>query len=75
MVEITGSLVQQREEDGDLVTVFRIPAFSASLARRRAMQNARFKDYASPEVEQTENAGKGDLPGQKIFLVSVRSNR
>lgn len=75
MVEIFGRIEEQRVENGQQYTDFIIPAFSKRLAKQRAMQNARLKDYTSPEVDETENIGSGSIPGQTIYQVTVVSDR
>lgn len=72
---IFGSVVESTLVDDQQEIVFRVPAFSETLARRRATRNARIKGVENPEVEEVEEVGSGTLPGQTIFLITVRGER
>ena len=71
MVEFFGRTVSSEVQNGQQLISFRIPAISRSLARRRAMVNARIKEVQSPEVSNIEIIEQGQIPGQNIFLVEI----
>lgn len=61
--------------DGQEVFEFRVPAFSESIARRRASVNGSLKGMESPEIDSVERIGSGSIPGQSVFLVTVVGER
>lgn len=74
MVQVFGTVEQSFSEEENQFTVFRIPAFSERLARRRGGANARIKGLSNFEVTNIEQVGQGDVPGQKLFDVTVQSD-
>lgn len=75
MVELFGAVKTSMTEDGQQVTVFQIPAFTARLARRRARTNSRLKSLENAEVESVDEIGSGQIPGQQVYEVTVISSR
>lgn len=75
MAQVFGTIEQTFTENDKQFTVFRIPAFSSRLARQRARGNARVKGLSDFEVGEAENVGSADVPGQKLFDVTVESER
>lgn len=75
MVQLTGGVRRAFIEDGKDVTIFRIPAFSKTGARRRAKTNSRIKGIENFSLGEAERVGSGDLPGQGIYDVTVTSPR
>lgn len=75
MVQVFGSVESTVLMDDVLITEFRIPAISKTLARQRARTNARLKGLDTPEITGIEELREGDLPGQTIYIVSVESLR
>lgn len=73
MAEIFGRIERSTVENGTQVTVFRIPAFSEGLARRRAKVNSRLKGLNNFEIEEPEKVGDGSIPGQSVYDVKVES--
>lgn len=75
MVQFFGSVERSVVEGNQQTTVFRIPAVSEAGARQRAKGNSRIKGLDNFEVQDLEQVGQGDLPGVKLFDVTVSSNR
>lgn len=73
MVEFFGTLSRSTVQNGQRVNEFRIPAFSSRAARGRARANARIKGLDDFELRDPEEVDQGDVPGQSIYLVEVRS--
>lgn len=73
MVQIFGSVERSVTQNGQQITVFRIPAFSKTGARQRAKANARIKGLSGASVDRAENVGSADIPGQKLFDVRMTS--
>ena len=72
---ITGRVVSSTSADGKVTTVFEIPAITSRQATRRARVNARLKGLDSPQINEPQMIGQGDIPGRKIYEVEVVSNR
>lgn len=75
MVRFFGETESTDVQNGTLTTVFRIPAFSQSMVRRRADLNIRAKDLANASIDNVEQVGQGDIPGQTIYDVTITSDR
>lgn len=75
MVQIFGTVEKSVVQNGQQTTVFRIPALTETGARQRAKGNARIKGLNNFRVDNVNNVGSGDLPGQKLFDVRVISQR
>lgn len=75
MAEIFGGVKTSMTEDGQQVTIFHIPAFSAGNARRRARANIRLKRLQNADVESVDEIGSGQIPGQSVYEVTVISSR
>lgn len=75
MVQFFGTVERSVVEDDQQTTVFRIPAVSKTGARQRAKGNARVKGLNNFSIKSVEQAGKGDLPGVKLYDVVVTSDR
>jgi len=75
MVELVGR-TSGTEFDGDqVISTWRIPALSESMARRQARLNERIKGRNNIEVGEAEMIEKGSFPGQKIYAVEVTADR
>ena len=74
-MQIFGVTESTRIVDGNIINEWRIPAQSEGLARRQARANARIKHGRRGEVEGIERVGSGRIPGQKIYLVEVSTQR
>lgn len=75
MVQFFGRTESTDVEGDQLTSVFRIPAFSQEMARRRAQINIRAKDLQNAEIASMEEAQSGDIPGQTIYDITVESDR
>lgn len=75
MVELFGQVESSESIDGEVEMVFRIPAFSRRIARRRAMVNGQVKGIEDAEITSVEAIDQGEIPGQNIFNVTVRGGR
>ena len=75
MVQFFGHTESTDVQDNQLISVFRIPAFSESMARRRSQVNIRAKDMVNANIDSIEQVATGDIPGQKIYDVTVVSDR
>ena len=53
---------------------FKTPAFTARGAKRRAKNGGRIKGLGSPSVVEMKELGKGSIPGQKIYRVTVEGS-
>lgn len=73
--DFIGTVEESYSEDNKIFTIFRIPALSSSMARRRARMNAKIKGLNNIEITGVENLGEARLPGQKEFDVKVESRR
>lgn len=74
MVEVFGRVEKSSTEQNELTTVFRIPAFSGGMAKRRAQGNIRLKGLSNADITGVQQVGEGSIPGQKIFDVTVKSD-
>lgn len=72
MVEFFGRTVDSDVQGDTQQLVFAIPAFSQTVARRRAMINSRIKGISGAEVLEIEPVQSGDIPAQTIFRVVVQ---
>lgn len=75
MAQFFGSIERSTTENGKHIAVFRIPAFSKSIARQRAKGNARIKGLKEFEIVNVENVGSSDVPGQNLFDIRVEADR
>lgn len=75
MVQFFGRTESTDVQDDTLTTVFRIPAFSEAMVRRRASINIRAKDLLNADIQGVEEVAPGDIPGQTIYDVTVTSDR
>lgn len=75
MVQFFGRTEATDVRNGQLITVFRIPAFSEGMARRRANLNVRAKSLNNASIESIEQVAQGDLPGQGIYDATIISAR
>jgi hypothetical protein len=75
MVEFFGKTKSSETMDDTIRMVFRMPAFSERGARRRAGINARSKKISNFDVEKIEEVESGQLPGQKIYDVTISAPR
>lgn len=75
MAKIFGSVEKSVVKNGKMMTVFRIPAFSKTLVKQRGKANSKVKGLDNYEVRNVETVGRGDIPGQKVFDVTVVSDR
>ena len=74
-MQIFGVTESTRTVNGRIINEWRTPAQSESLARRQAKANSRVKHGRRGEVESIERVGSGSLPGQKMYLVEVSTQR
>lgn len=74
MVEVFGRVQNTEVTNGELVTIFRIPALSSRVARERARVNARLKGYSNISIGESEQAGDTDIPGARVYDVRVTSD-
>lgn len=75
MVEVFGRVEGSTTQNGTLITTFRIPALSETLARRRAMANGRLKGLKSAEVKSSKVVGESSFPNASLYEVVVESSR
>lgn len=75
MVQFFGHTESTDVQDNQLISVFRIPAFSEEMARRRARLNSRAKDMVNADIDSLEQVGSGDIPRQSIYDVTIVSDR
>lgn len=75
MVQFFGTVERSVVEGDQQTTVFRIPAVSKTGARQRAKGNSRIKGLNNFEIQDLEQVGQGDLPGVKLYDVTVASDR
>jgi hypothetical protein len=74
-MSITGEVRKSITRDGVTVTEFAIPAVAKTVAKRKARVNARVKGLDNPRVGEPQLEGQGSIPGQKMYVVEVTSNR
>lgn len=71
MVQFFGNVERSTTQNGQQITVFRIPAFSKSIARQRAKANARIKGLSGFSLDTVQKVGSTDLPGQSFYDVTI----
>lgn len=71
MVEIFGKVKRSEILNGQQEVVYRVPAFSERIARRRAAINSRIKGFEDFEIVSVRNVGSGNIPGQKLFDIAT----
>jgi len=75
MVEVLTVQEPTVVQNGNVVTTFRVPAISKTIARRRAKGNARLKGLESPEIREVNEVAPGGIPGQTIYEIKVVTRR
>lgn len=73
MVDIFGQTKSSKRENGTHTIIYRIPAFSQGVAKRRANINSRVKGMDDFHISNIDRVGDGDLPGQGIFEITIDS--
>lgn len=71
MAELFIKTIDSSSSGGTQVIDFRVPAFSKKGARRRAETGARIKGVSSAEVVEMRELEGGNVPGQKVYRVTV----
>lgn len=72
---ITGELIKSEIINGRQESIWRVPALSESIARRKAVLNMRIKGNEGIEVQSANKVGSGNLPRQDLFDVVVTAER
>lgn len=73
MAQVFGVVEKSYEQNGQQHTVFSIPAFSKTGAKRRAKINARIKGINSFSVGSISTIGSGSVPGATVYEVDIVS--
>lgn len=75
MVEIFGSVVESRSDNGRVRMTFEIPAFSKRIAQRRAKRNMSSKGMNDVSVRDIRGVKSTNVPGQSVYTITVSGSR
>lgn len=75
MAEVFGRVESTEVTDGKQITNFRIPAMAQNFAEQRASANIRLKGLTNGSITDVQQIDQGSIPGQKIYEVTVESDR
>lgn len=75
MSTVLAELVSSSVKDGKAKMKIRVPAFTQSIAERRAKAFVRGKGISAPEVDEVSTRGSASIPGQTVYIISIAGQR